>query len=53
MTVEPEVVALPFGLSAVYVLRSKAKPPQPAEPTPELLEQAPWLLTTPEDACPF
>ncbi len=53
MTAEHEVVALPFGLSAVYVLRPKPTPPQPVDPTPELLEQAPWLLTTPEDACPF
>ncbi len=53
MTTDTEVVVvpLPFGLSAVYVLRPK--PTQPVEPTPELLEQAPWLLAPEEDACPF
>ncbi len=53
MTPDTEVVALPFGLSAVYVLRPKPSARQPMEPTPELLEQAPWLLTPEEDACPF
>ncbi len=53
MTAEHEVVRLPFGLCAVYVLRPEPPPPQPVDPTPDLLEQAPWLLTTPEDACPF
>lgn len=55
MTAEPEVVVvlLPFGLCATYVLRPKPTPRQPVDLTPELLEQAPWLPTTPEDACPF
>ncbi len=53
MTPDTEVVPLPFGLSAVYVLRPKPTPPQPVDPTPELLKQAPWLLAPEEDACPF
>ncbi|MDP9433667.1 MAG: hypothetical protein M3P93_00080 [Actinomycetota bacterium] len=48
-----EVVELPFGLCAIYVLREKPTPPQPVDPTPQLLEQAPWLLIPEEDACPF
>ncbi len=55
MSAQPiEVVNLAFGLCAIYVLREKPTPPLPVEPTPDLLEQAPWLLTTPkDDGCPF
>ncbi len=57
-TSEPEppevvVVPLPHGLSAVYFLRPKPAKSQPVDPSPELLEQAPWLLTSEEDPCPF
>ncbi len=52
MTPDVEVVPLAHRLTAIYVLRPKPTPPQPVEPTPELLEQAPWLLSE-EDVCPF
>ncbi len=52
MTADTEVTPGPFGLVLLYVLRPKSTPPQPVDPTPELLEQAPWLLAQ-EDACPF
>ncbi len=53
MTPDVEVVPLAHGLTAIYVLRPKPAPPQPVEPTPDLLEQAPWLSTTEAGECPF